>query len=135
MMLFKQNKRLQKVVLLFSFFLLFIIYLSSDFKVECPLYKITHLYCPGCGITRCLIELLHFHFYQAFRYNPYVFLLLPLIILYLLYQIYIWIMEKEDKVSNQIPRGILNFFIITLIIYGVIRNISYFSWLAPTVIN
>ena len=51
--------------------------------VPCIFRKITHLYCPGCGITRMLAAILTGDFYQALRYNPLICILLPLAIVYL----------------------------------------------------
>lgn len=109
--------------------LLLIIYI---FKIPCPIYKITHLYCPGCGITRSLVALFHLNLYQSFRYNPLIFILYPFIFPYCIYKIYIYLFDKNDKVTNKIPKVIIKFLIILLIVYGVIRNFDIFSYLAPT---
>ena len=102
--------------------------------VPCPFHAITGFYCPGCGITRCIISLLHFDFYRAFRYNPLVFILLPFISAYILYKLYIWLFEKEDKVTKKLVGYPMYILIIILLIYGILRNTSLFSWLAPTII-
>jgi hypothetical protein len=46
----------------------------SDFFV-CPVKHFLHIPCPGCGLTRGFIAILHFRFYDALRYN---FLSIPL---------------------------------------------------------
>ena len=43
----------------------------------CFIKKIFGFYCPGCGITRMLYSIITFDFYQAFRYNPLLFIMLP----------------------------------------------------------
>ena len=103
--------------------------------IPCPIHMITKLYCPGCGITRCIISILNFDFYQAFRYNPLIFILLPFLFSYAVYKLYIWILDKEDKITNKLKGWPMYFVIIILISYGILRNISYFSWLAPTEIH
>ena len=45
----------------------------------CPIKALTGLNCPGCGITRMFVALFHGDIYQAFRYNPLVFIELPII--------------------------------------------------------
>jgi len=45
----------------------------------CVIYKLTGLFCAGCGATRALHEVLHFRFYEAFMLNPLFIILLPLI--------------------------------------------------------
>lgn len=114
-------------------FLLFVLYFF-DFKIPCVFHKITGFYCPGCGITRSLISLIKFEFYQSFRYNPLVFILYPFLIPYSFYLIYIWIFDKEDKITKKIPQAIFIGIVIILLIYGVIRNIDFFDFLVPTVV-
>lgn len=36
---------------------------------SCPFYRITGWYCPGCGLSRGLSQLLKGHFVTALRYN------------------------------------------------------------------
>ena len=36
---------------------------------QCSFYRLTGLYCSGCGTTRALYAALHGDFYAAFRYN------------------------------------------------------------------
>ena len=39
------------------------------FKIPCPFKWLFKIDCPGCGITRAYISLLHLDFRQAFAYN------------------------------------------------------------------
>lgn len=91
----------------------------------CPIKATTGLDCPGCGITRMFVALFHGNIYQAFRYNPLIFIELPIIfILIILYKF-----KKEyRKVINII--FIVN--LIVTIVYGILRNIPMFYFLAPT---
>jgi hypothetical protein len=41
----------------------------AQFYPQCPVYRLLHLQCPGCGTTRALAALLHGHVLQAFRLN------------------------------------------------------------------
>jgi len=36
----------------------------------CPMMRVTHLPCPGCGITRAMVHCGHGDFRAAFRYHP-----------------------------------------------------------------
>lgn len=36
----------------------------------CPVWTYLHLYCPGCGGSRAVHELLSGHLLQSFRYHP-----------------------------------------------------------------
>lgn len=41
----------------------------------CPIYQLTGLRCPGCGMTRALYCLLHLDLQGVFRENPFLFVL------------------------------------------------------------
>lgn len=120
-----------KIVIFLLF--LFCIYIGSHITIEyllfikCPFYKFLHIYCPGCGITRMFVKIFNLKFYAAFRYNPLVFILFMAFSLYYILNIFFKfnISERTKKI----------FFIILLfivILYGVFRNVSYFSFLQPT---
>lgn len=96
--------------------------------IPCVFYKVTNLYCSGCGITRAIISLLKLDFYQAFRYNPLVIILLPLL---LIYNIYIWIFNGKKK----LPQCVWVVLLIIVILYGILRNIPLFKFLAPTIVG
>lgn len=44
---------------------------------KCPVYQWTGFQCPACGTQRAIHQLLHFHFKEAFAYNPFLFVSLP----------------------------------------------------------
>lgn len=52
---------------------------QAGFFPQCIFRKMTGLDCPGCGTTRALYHLLHGHVWTAFRFNPLMFVLLPLL--------------------------------------------------------
>lgn len=99
--------------------------------VMCTLYETTGLYCPGCGGTRMAIAILELKFHQAFRYNPYIFTTLPMVAIITIKQIILYIKNNEMLEKLDIY---LIIYAIGLIIFGVIRNIPFLSFLAPTVI-
>lgn len=54
-----------------------------SFYPRCPFFSLTHQYCPGCGTTRALSELLHGHFSAALHFNALATLLVPFAVVYL----------------------------------------------------
>ena len=51
----------------------------SDFYPPCPFHALTGLYCPGCGTTRALHELLHGNLGEALGLNSLMVLMLPFV--------------------------------------------------------
>ena len=100
-------------------------------KVPCIFHEITGLYCPGCGITRMIISIIHFDFYQAFRYNPLIFILSPILIVISSIEIFCYLFDIENKYIKKYDK-LLIILIVLLILFGILRNIPLFSYLKPT---
>lgn len=103
----------------------------TGLAIPCVFHLITGLYCPGCGTGRMFFAILRLDFYAAFRANPYVFVLIPIFTIYFFAEIRAYLKGQPRKVS----RAEYTFFIFVLaglIIFGVLRNIPYFSYLAPS---
>lgn len=117
-------------IVIFLFLLLFYFFINEifNFSIPCPIYYITHFYCPGCGITRMFFSILHLEFYQAFRYNPLVFILLILSIIYFILKFIL----KRFNINIKMPEYIWYILLVIIIVYGILRNIPEFSWLTPT---
>lgn len=74
------------------------------------------------------LALLDGKIHQAFRYNSIMFIDIPVIfIAIILERIF-----KENKIVKKVINAIYIVLLIITIIYGVLRNIPYFSFLAPT---
>jgi hypothetical protein len=95
---------------------------ALNLSIPCPFHALTGLYCPGCGFTRAINSLIDFDLTQAFRFNPLIFLLLPI------YSIYSLLRVKGYKKSSDYA---LNTMVVLTISFGILRNIPMFSWLAP----
>lgn len=91
--------------------------------VPCVFRHVTGLLCPGCGITRATISMLQLEVYQAFRFNPIVFCLLPLALVYML---------ARYRRSARLAHIMMVIMVGITLCFGVLRNIPLFSWLAPT---
>ncbi len=90
--------------------------------IPCVFNKITGLKCPGCGITRMFISLMHFDFNSAFQYNPVVLILSPVIFIIILRAIFVYIKNGDLQLGKKFD--ILTYVVIAiLIIFGILRNI------------
>lgn len=90
--------------------------------IPCLFRRLTGLLCPGCGISRMMIDIIHFNFHSAYYHNQAIFLLSPFI-LYFVAKTYIsWLFDKKMKI-NLIENIILYIIIAILIIFGIWRNI------------
>ena len=96
---------------------------------NCVFHQITNLYCPGCGITRAIFSLIELDIIGAIKYNILIVTIIPLIIFNYLVKIINWINLKEQK--EIYPKTIWNIILIFVILFGILRNIEIFSFLAP----
>lgn len=103
--------------------------LTGHVTVPCIFNTITGYYCPGCGLTRAITSLLKGQLYQALRYNSIVFIDIPII---LFLEIFGRLFGKNNKKIKWISNIFLIILLIITIMYGVLRNIPSFSYLAPT---
>ena len=71
------------------------------------------------------------NFYQAFRYNPLLFILFPFFSYLIIDYIYCSI-KKKNSLFKRIPQWFWNTLLIITLIYWVLRNII--PYLAPTVV-
>ena len=96
---------------------------------ECPFKQIFHIYCAGCGITRMLKSMISLHFYQAFRYNPLMFIYLIAFGIYIIIDGFRYVKGKKlIKISFKI----IIILVALALIYMVLRNMTLFSFLKPT---
>lgn len=96
---------------------------------SCPILSLTGKHCPGCGGTRAADALVHFRISEALSYHAW-FVLVILIGLPVLF----WMAAKERYPRFFGPRFHVNwlwFCLFSLLLFGVLRNIESFHWLAP----
>ena len=88
----------------------------------CIFYKLTGLYCPGCGSGRALRALLTADVATAFRMNPLGFILIPVVTV-------LYLMRPQVLRRRLVQISLL----ILLVAYAVLRNLPYypFTLLAP----
>lgn len=98
----------------------------------CPLRTLTGLYCPGCGSTRALHDLLHGDIAGALAMNPLLVVALPVLLLMALRAgelLPTWAPFEQVLGVARRPR----LWLWLLLGYGVLRNLPWlpFAWLAP----
>lgn len=98
-------------------------------RTICIFKNLFDIECAGCGGTRMFMALFKLDFYQAFRYNPYIFSLLVLGSLYGIYFVIMKLMKKKVYVPSI---KWLYVFLITTILFMVLRNLPGFEFLLPT---
>ena len=99
--------------------------------IPCMFHQLTGFYCSGCGASRALRSVLHLDFYQALRYNAIFTLAFPLIAVYFGAVGFSYIRFGKDKISGKVSMKIVWVLVAAAIIYGILRNIPAFSFLAP----
>ena len=97
------------LVLLAILIIYFFVYKLTGLAIQCPIHYLTNYYCPGCGVTRMLFSIIKLDFYQAFRFNPLVFILLVIYIIY-------FIIKYVFKVKINVPNKVIYSLTVVLII-------------------
>lgn len=80
-------------LILFEIFFGFLLY-GNMIHIPCFFKTIFHISCPGCGLTRAMIEVMHFHFMKAIYYN---FLIIPVVLFCFFCNIFIVLDIIKDR--------------------------------------
>jgi len=97
----------------------------------CPWWSITGTYCPGCGSTRALHQLLHGHILQSFGLNLLLMLTLPVVAYaFLRYVLAGWRVELP---ALRLPAAALYAYGGVVVLFWILRNLPFEPWsrLAP----
>jgi len=98
----------------------------------CPFHYLTGLWCPGCGVTRGIHDVMHGRFLEGLLQNPLLMLFLPFAVIWggrAAWRLFvdptaapIVLKDKWIKVG-----------LIVVLIYGILRNLPWwpFTILAP----
>ena len=105
----------------------------AKYKPTCVFRGITGFYCPGCGSSGALRELLKGHIYAAFRFNMFFVISMPfLLYFYASKWIEVFIGRTTPRIVHS--RKFIFTIVILILLFAVFRNISVepFNLLAPT---
>jgi hypothetical protein len=95
---------------------------STTFYPACPIHRLLHIDCPGCGSTRAFSALLHGDLLGAFRLNALFVLLLPFALVFALesYRRAIW---SESFRWPQQPTALLYAELTAAALFTLARNL------------
>ena len=96
----------------------------------CPVRRFLGLHCPGCGGTRMVLRLLRLDLAGAFQANPLLLVISP-VILGLLGVRTVRYVKTGEKTTPRWENRVWVALAVLLVLYGVLRNLPWFSCLAP----
>ncbi len=89
--------------------------------IPCIFFKLTGLQCPGCGMTRAMVEIGKGHFRAAFQYNALSLTVFPVLCIYMLFRLVHTEMNKGKEFYIWEYVVLIVLFLIT-IGYTYVRN-------------
>ncbi|KWT92861.1 DUF2752 domain-containing protein [Candidatus Magnetominusculus xianensis] len=103
---------------------------SSWFYPKCLFYRLTGLYCPGCGSTRAVHQLLHGNIAAAFKLNPLTVTALPFLVFGIVLEMGVF--HSRPKWLSYV-RQYSKLLLLGLILFWILRNIPVepFIYLRP----
>lgn len=104
-------------------------YINVKYSIgaPCAINYFFGIYCPGCGLTRAAVAILNLNFYQAFRYNAFSLIVIPIAFFVVICFLWEWVFKKSSIILK-IPTWFLIIGVILFMCYGIVRNfIPYFK--------
>ncbi len=93
----------------------------TGLAIPCPIYAVTGLKCPGCGVTRMCLAMMRLDFHGAFLCHPVLFLLLIPLGIVFAGSAMTYVKDGTKKLKPW-QNVILYISIVLLVGYGVVRN-------------
>lgn len=107
---------------------------DSGWSIQCGVYQVTGLYCPGCGGQRAFHYLLHGEIGKSLRYNALFIVSIPffLYLYYILVSVYL-LKGKYNAKGFLFSKNFAIIFLLILFVYFILRNIPFspFTYLIP----
>ena len=94
----------------------------THLSIPCPFHAITGLQCPGCGVTRMCLALLRLDVSGAWKANPVLLLLLPLLGGLLGYRVVVYV-RRGSVPTARWETLVWSGMAVVLLLWGIWRNI------------
>ena len=95
----------------------------------CPFLAVTGEFCPGCGALRAVHALTHGDIGTALGLNVLVVLsVVPLAVMWAQWWRRSWTGARRTTAA---PAALLWSLLVVVVLFGILRNIPAFDWLAP----
>ncbi len=122
---------IRKVLILLLIGVAYVIFIKlTDLGIPCIFHSLTHLYCPGCGISRMFLYLAGGDIVNALSSNIAVFVLSPLFVFLSVVGAYKYV-RYDDTSLSKLQTVLLFIILITLLVFGVLRNVFPIDLLIP----
>jgi len=122
------------MLLALAFIVLRVLYLRFNIGVPCPIYAVTGLFCPGCGMFRAIGALVSGSLWQALHYNVLSVILLPILAIYCIRDTVRYINAAQPAPTSRPEMAFVIGAVAVSVLYAILRNIPYFEILRPHVI-
>ena len=97
----------------------------------CLILRATGFYCVGCGGQRMFSAILQGDLPAAFRWNPFLFCFLPLLIIYMVWEALRFVRGKSPLYKRKPVVTAGSVIAVLALIFTVLRNLPVFAFLAP----
>lgn len=93
----------------------------TGWSVPCVFNLVTGLKCPGCGVTKMCLSLIRFDIVAAFKANPAILCLSPIMAFTAGRMLYVYI--RYDRRRETFTQISVYFMLVVLVVFGILRNI------------
>ena len=101
---------------------------TTGHHLNCPLFESTGMYCPGCGITRACVNIIHLNFYAGFRDHP---AFVSIAFVWIVISVMAFIGKPAVFRNSKVNIIILYVCLALYIVFSIFRNIPGFEFLQP----
>lgn len=100
---------------------------KSVWMPKCPFHLLTGYDCPACGNGRALYHLLHGEFLEAVRFNPFLCVSMPYLIVLVLSPFFPKWLDPLGRLARS--RGVVLTYVVLICIWWVFRNTNFYHGL------